>query len=162
MSTPRAADVLRAEGCDEDRAEEYIDALRSAGFALYFRHPSGVVELDPADPLATVCGSCGRGWDDSVPTAWTPAPSGRCPFEYEHPEPLDDSTHAYDALVNSAAERLAALDAADPSNAFYVQAFIVALSGEPRGVWRWDAGSGDYEPVSTAEYVAELVAGVGP
>jgi len=32
------------------------------------------------DPM--VCGSCGRTWDDSQPTAWTPTPSGRCPFEY--------------------------------------------------------------------------------
>lgn len=30
------------------------------------------------------CGACGRSWDDSLPTSWTPAPSGRCPFEYFH------------------------------------------------------------------------------
>lgn len=30
------------------------------------------------------CGSCGLSWDDSIPTSWTPAPSGRCPFEYQH------------------------------------------------------------------------------
>ena len=30
------------------------------------------------------CGNCGRLWDDAVITSWTPAPSGRCPFEYEH------------------------------------------------------------------------------
>ena len=30
------------------------------------------------------CGSCGRSWDDSMSTGWTPAPSGRCPFEYYH------------------------------------------------------------------------------
>lgn len=47
---------------------------------------SDVVELDPSDPKATVCGTCGRGWDDSVSTSVTPAPSGRCPFEYEHDE----------------------------------------------------------------------------
>ena len=45
-----------------------------------------VVELDPEDPQATVCGTCGRGWDDTVSTDVTPAPSGRCPFEYEHSE----------------------------------------------------------------------------
>ena len=32
------------------------------------------------DPVT--CGRCGRTWDDAAPTAWTPAPSGRCPFEY--------------------------------------------------------------------------------
>lgn len=54
----------------------------------------GVIEIDMDDlgitglrlvDLAT-CGTCGRSWDDSVVTAWTPAPSGRCPFEYEHEE----------------------------------------------------------------------------
>lgn len=32
------------------------------------------------------CGTCGLSWDDAIPTAWTPAPSGRCPFEYFHAE----------------------------------------------------------------------------
>lgn len=30
------------------------------------------------------CGACDRSWDDAVPTSWTPAPAGRCPFEYFH------------------------------------------------------------------------------
>lgn len=30
------------------------------------------------------CGHCGRAWDDNKPTSLTPAPSGRCPFEYMH------------------------------------------------------------------------------
>lgn len=40
---------------------------------------------------AATCGTCGRSWDDTISTSMTPAPSGRCPFEYEHeiePEPL--------------------------------------------------------------------------
>jgi hypothetical protein len=49
-----------------------------------FIHRNGVVELRSDDPTATVCSECGRGWDDSVSTATTPAPAGRCPFEYEH------------------------------------------------------------------------------
>lgn len=28
--------------------------------------------------------TCGLSWDDAVGTTWTPAPSGRCPFEYFH------------------------------------------------------------------------------
>lgn len=36
-----------------------------------------------AKSLAT-CGECGRSWDDGIVTGWTPAPSGRCPFEYYH------------------------------------------------------------------------------
>ncbi len=47
-------------------------------------HDNGVVELDPANPNAAVCGHCGRGWDDSVITGLTPTPSARCPFEYDH------------------------------------------------------------------------------
>lgn len=34
------------------------------------------------------CGACHRMWDDAVATAWTPAPSGRCPFESEHRPPV--------------------------------------------------------------------------
>ena len=49
---------------------------------------SDLIELSPNDPRATVCGNCGRGWDDSISTSgtgyFTPVPSGRCPFEYEH------------------------------------------------------------------------------
>jgi hypothetical protein len=33
------------------------------------------------------CGTCGFRWDDSIPTELTPAPSGRCPNEYNHAEP---------------------------------------------------------------------------
>jgi len=39
------------------------------------------------DPVT--CGACGRTWDDAIPTSWTPAPSGRCPFEYFHSEDDD-------------------------------------------------------------------------
>ena len=46
----------------------------------------GVVELPSSSPLATVCGSCGRGWLDEHTSDATPAPSGRCPFEYDHPD----------------------------------------------------------------------------
>jgi hypothetical protein len=62
-----------------------------------------VVELDPHDPRATVCGHCGRGWDDSVSTTWTPTPAGRCPFEYEHEYEHDSTaitTGAYPGLAN--------------------------------------------------------------
>lgn len=52
----------------------------------------GVVEVfdrarykteNPDADLAT-CGNCERTWDDAVVTSWTPVPSGRCPFEYDH------------------------------------------------------------------------------
>lgn len=58
----------------------------------YRKDDRGVVEVldvnryDLAHPNADVvtCGACGRSWDDAVSTAWTPAPSARCPFEYDH------------------------------------------------------------------------------
>lgn len=34
------------------------------------------------DPVT--CGCCGLTWDDAISTSWTPAPAGRCPFEYFH------------------------------------------------------------------------------
>lgn len=68
----------------EDEAAEYYGSEPIAVHAKGAPGATGVVELDPTDPRATVCGNCGRGWDDSVATSWTPVPSGRCPFEYEH------------------------------------------------------------------------------
>lgn len=35
------------------------------------------------------CGTCGRSWNDALITGRTPAPSGRCPYEYIHDEILE-------------------------------------------------------------------------
>jgi len=43
----------------------------------------GSKALAAAKVVAT-CGTCGRSWDDGKVTEMTPAPSGRCPFEYFH------------------------------------------------------------------------------
>lgn len=40
------------------------------------------VGIDPSD--LGWCGTCGLGWNDSIPTEYTPAPSARCPFEAFH------------------------------------------------------------------------------
>lgn len=45
---------------------------------------------DAKDPAT--CGHCGLTWDDSISTAWTPAPSARCPFEYFHKYPKERRT----------------------------------------------------------------------
>lgn len=52
-----------------------------------YRYYKGVRYVAPwkaAPSNFTRCGSCGRAWDDDKPTGLTPAPSGRCPFEYMH------------------------------------------------------------------------------
>ncbi len=45
-----------------------------------------VQPLKPGQPAGdrATCGTCGLSWDDSLPTEYTPAPGGRCPFEYFH------------------------------------------------------------------------------
>jgi hypothetical protein len=58
-------------------------------------YPVGVVEVfdsgaynatHQGSDIAT-CGHCERSWDDGHVSTWTPAPSGRCPFEYDHEYP---------------------------------------------------------------------------
>lgn len=39
-------------------------------------------EDEAKDPVT--CGHCHLTWDDAIPTSYTPAPSGRCPFEHFH------------------------------------------------------------------------------
>ena len=50
------------------------------------------------------CGVCGRSWNDAQISDVTPAPSGRCPFEYDHEptipqEVKDDLTRLVAALI---------------------------------------------------------------
>jgi hypothetical protein len=52
-----------------------------------FRYMDGVRYVAPWKPAPASfmrCNTCGRAWNDDKPTAWTPTPSGRCPFEYWH------------------------------------------------------------------------------
>lgn len=39
---------------------------------------------------AATCGACGQSWDDGIATSYTPAPSGRCPFESFHRKTRDE------------------------------------------------------------------------
>lgn len=50
----------------------------------YWQGVRYVAPWKPAPASFARCLSCGRAWDDDKPTTWTPAPSGRCPFEYWH------------------------------------------------------------------------------
>lgn len=60
------------------------------------------LKSDEAAECRTTCGYCGLSWDDSKSTAWTPAPAGRCPFEYFHKDkqtvPLRDRQKTLEQL----------------------------------------------------------------
>ncbi len=79
--------------------------------------------------LAT-CGTCGRTWDDSISTGWTPAPGGRCPFEYQH----GNGSHVIPGAVYSVettggsnrAESLAGKRFADPAGDDFAWLIIAA------------------------------------
>lgn len=68
--------------------------------------------ISPDDSAATdpaTCGTCGLTWDDAKPTSWTPAPSGRCPFEYFHKDEDDIEAgervdHVYEITISVAAD----------------------------------------------------------
>lgn len=61
----------------------------------YRKHKSGAREVfdvaryvdSHAGADIALCATCHRFWDDAVSSGVTPAPSGRCPFEYQHPAP---------------------------------------------------------------------------
>jgi len=65
----------------------YSDADWEKATAYKFRYYKGVKYVaagNPAPKDFARCGHCQRAWDDNKPTGLTPAPSGRCPFEYMH------------------------------------------------------------------------------
>lgn len=82
-------------------------------------HRNGVVEVDPDDIRATVCGTCGRAWDDSVSTAVTPVPAGRCPFEYEHDDDPAEYEYQY-RVVDAYGHDTAGGDWSDPPTKAYI------------------------------------------
>lgn len=61
-------------------------AAQAAGILPSVPDDFPVRVLQPGDVAAVraECGACGRAWDDAYVTQWTPAPAGRCPFEYFH------------------------------------------------------------------------------
>lgn len=47
-------------------------------------HPVRPLRANQSAHGRLTCGTCGLSWDDTVSTSYTPAPSGRCPFEHFH------------------------------------------------------------------------------
>ncbi|AXQ62119.1 hypothetical protein SEA_SKYSAND_86 [Gordonia phage Skysand] len=81
---------------------EYLDAVRQDAHHRGYHVPArGLITERATGPALTGylradgrtlaeivrCEECGRRWDDAVSTSVTPAPSGRCPFEYDHGRP---------------------------------------------------------------------------
>jgi hypothetical protein len=86
---PKAADVT----IHDDRTFSIGGDRRAMTYVIEARTDErGVVEVFDANAYrtahpesdVTTCGACERSWDDAVITAWTPTPSARCPFEYDH------------------------------------------------------------------------------
>jgi hypothetical protein len=92
--SPMVVFLIKTTVCDEcgDLAEHHTDELCEACAKKHGYVEDSVPEDFPVRPLGqdehpkgrVTCGTCGRSWDDSIATGWTPAPSGRCPFEYFH------------------------------------------------------------------------------
>jgi hypothetical protein len=82
-SIPEAIDTIVHEAMGVDYPDEEDDA---ADGPPQVPADFPVQPLKPGQPATdpVTCGTCGRSWDDAIPTDWTPAPSGRCPFEYYH------------------------------------------------------------------------------
>ncbi|UTN91444.1 hypothetical protein SEA_OUTIS_81 [Gordonia phage Outis] len=51
---------------------------RAAGVRLHGRDLAAIA----------TCETCGRRWDDAHTSSVTPTPAGRCPFEYDHGQPI--------------------------------------------------------------------------
>lgn len=89
MSEDDVADMCRLNGYFEhDEEDDEEDDEKDDEPTKPIVPPDFEVQpIDLNDPTAidpATCGTCGLSWDDGKPTSWTPAPSGRCPFEYFH------------------------------------------------------------------------------
>jgi hypothetical protein len=69
-----------------DWSEFKGDTLVFPDFEIPEDFPVRELDDDENPEGKATCGSCGRSWDDSISTGWTPAPSARCPFEAFHAE----------------------------------------------------------------------------
>lgn len=91
---------------------EELRGIIAAERARIFTHAVQLTD-DNGKPIVTTatCGDCGLQWNDALVTSYTPAPSGRCPFEYVHPEvrelrKLLNPNAVEPTISKSAAERI--------------------------------------------------------
>lgn len=94
--TVETREGLSTETDDDPAVVKFVASESGANASMLpggaYRHRLGVPVDFPVRPLGpndavgrrVTCGTCNRSWDDAISTGWTPAPSGRCPFEYFH------------------------------------------------------------------------------
>ncbi len=81
--------------------------------------PVKVIGPDDTAMDRVTCGVCGLSWDDDVITSYTPAPSGRCPFEWWHEELEVEELEPWEVTVQRAAEALMRALEGVPSNVIH-------------------------------------------
>ncbi len=84
-----AAERRRSQDAAGDKKSNPYMSGKTAGRLSKADIPADfeVQPIDPNDPNAkdpATDGECGLTWDDGISTGITPAPGGRCPFEYFH------------------------------------------------------------------------------
>lgn len=86
---PEAEPMFKVEGAAPTREERIAELKALVRSELISEENGAEPQLDEygktKEDIAT-CGTCGMSWNDALITSRTPAPSGRCPYEYIHPE----------------------------------------------------------------------------
>lgn len=81
IAATAAVQVIRAERNRRDEEDAQLIDPRGIRYAEPWE-----ITFDTLPEGWALCGSCGRAWDDTTPTAWTPTPAARCPWEADHDE----------------------------------------------------------------------------
>lgn len=74
--------LAESQKCDECDGKGFLDSDEQI---VCIECKGNGAPASSDDDMAT-CGTCGLTWNDVIPSSLTPAPSGRCPFEYIHEE----------------------------------------------------------------------------
>jgi hypothetical protein len=98
-------DMIATTRARNTAMETFLDAgpgVEGAPPAVPATFPVTVLGPDEAAADRATCGACGRSWDNAASTSYTPAPSGRCPFEAFHAptvEPGEEAGHGMELTV---------------------------------------------------------------
>jgi len=95
LNAPKAATVVEPEPQPEPAEADHADPVSDDEYDNEVQAEADAQQDDLTvrvadDSAATVCGTCGAAWDDTVCTSVTPTPSGRCPWEADHEDERDE------------------------------------------------------------------------